>query len=217
MNGVPLAELMFAYPAAVHVRRHGPRGYAVDEYGRYKPWLRDDFAFRCVYCLWRERWEKDGAAIFSIDHVTAQSVAPERICDYENLVYACTACNSSKRASSVPDPCAECFAALLRIRDDGTVEGLTPTGQRMVLILDLNGGRRPEYRGRLLDALRSIQQNAAKGPPEQIERQLRAWFGYPDDLPDLAPLRPPEGNTRPGGIHQSHFRRRQRGELPAIY
>src|SRR5262249_54807795 len=150
MNGVTLVERMFAYPVAAHVRRHGPRGYA--EYNYYKPWLRDDFAFRCVYCLWRERWEKDGAAIFSIDHVAGQSVAPERICDYENLVYACTACNSSKRAESLPDPCAESFAVHLRIREDGRVEGLTPQGQRMVALLDLNRPGAREFRARLLAA-----------------------------------------------------------------
>jgi hypothetical protein len=211
MSGAPLVELMFAYPAAAHVRRHGPQGYA--EYGYYKPWLRDDFAFRCVYCLWRERWEKDGAAIFSIDHVAAQSVAPKLICDYENLVYACMACNSSKQATALPDPCAESFAVHLRIREDGTVEGLTPKGDRMVAVLDLNRSGLRDFRRRWLTTLRSIQQAGSTVPPDL----LRQWLGYPDDLPDLAPLRPPKGNTRPGGIHQSHFRRQQRGELPDLY
>jgi hypothetical protein len=211
MNGARPAESVFAYPATVHLRRHGPQGYA--EYGNYKPWLRDDFAFRCVYCLWRERFEKDGEAIFSIDHVLAQSLAPERICDYENLVYACTACNSSKQATALPDPCAECFAAHLRVREDGAVEGLTPAGQRMVAVLNLNRSRAREFRYRLLETLRLIQQAASAAPPEL----LRRWLGYPDDLPDLALLRPPRGNTRPDGIDRSHFRRRQRGELPETY
>ena len=45
----------FSYPAAVHVRRHGPQGYA--DYASYRPWLRDEFAFRCVYCLLRDSGE----------------------------------------------------------------------------------------------------------------------------------------------------------------
>ena len=44
----------FMYPGQSHVRRHGPAGYA--DYKRYRPWLRDEFTFRCVYCLKRERW-----------------------------------------------------------------------------------------------------------------------------------------------------------------
>jgi hypothetical protein len=46
---------------------------------------------------------------------------------------------------------------------------------------------------------------------------LRRLLGYPDDLPDLAALRPPESNARPDGIVQSHFARRQRGVLPDSY
>ena len=39
----------FDYPVASHQRRHGPRGYSQPE--SYRPWLRDEFSFRCVYCL----------------------------------------------------------------------------------------------------------------------------------------------------------------------
>ena len=46
----------FVYPEVPHSRRHGPKGYA-DCY-QYHPWLRDEFSFRCVYCLSRERWGK---------------------------------------------------------------------------------------------------------------------------------------------------------------
>ena len=50
--------MAFTYPRRPHVRRHGPRGYR--DYRAYKAWLRDEFAFQCVYCLWRERWSADG-------------------------------------------------------------------------------------------------------------------------------------------------------------
>jgi hypothetical protein len=42
-------------------------------------------------------------------------------------------------------------------------------------------------------------------------------LGHPFDFPNLARLRPPCGNTRPSGVSASHFARRARGELPAIY
>src|SRR5947209_17514667 len=87
----------FAYPLAPHARRHGPRGYGgYRGYQRFKPWLRDDFTFRCVYCLFRERWYPNGQDAFSVEHVTPQALAPDRVCDYDNLVYACVRCNSLK-------------------------------------------------------------------------------------------------------------------------
>src|SRR5258708_6259440 len=49
----PMTE-PFQYPAAPHVRRHGPQGYA--DAASFRPWLRDEFTFRCVYCLQREVW-----------------------------------------------------------------------------------------------------------------------------------------------------------------
>ena len=207
----PASLSVFGYPAGPHVRRHGPRGYT--DYTSFKPWLRDEFAFRCVYCLHRERWEKDGAAIFSIDHVIAQALDPSRVCDYDNLVYACLACNSSKRDQRLPSPCVDNFAALLRIRADGVAEGLCDKGRRLVEELDLNRGGTLEFRRRLLDLLARL----ASVLSVQEAELLRAWFGYPDDLPDLVALRPPEGNIRPAGIARSYLQMRMRRELPVVY
>ena len=47
-------QMIFDYPANRQERRHGPSGYA--SYESYRPWLRDEFEFRCVYCLKRETW-----------------------------------------------------------------------------------------------------------------------------------------------------------------
>ena len=44
----------FNYPETPHTRRHGPQGYA--GYDSFRPWLRDEFSFCCVYCLVREQW-----------------------------------------------------------------------------------------------------------------------------------------------------------------
>jgi hypothetical protein len=76
----------FAYPASAHERRHAPAGYV--DYQKFKPWLRDEFTFRCVYCLERERWYPSRAAAFSVDHVVPQVSAPERICDYKSRLCA---------------------------------------------------------------------------------------------------------------------------------
>lgn len=62
----------FLYPSSIHSRRHGPAGY--QNYESFKEWLRDEFSFRCVYCLFRERWYPNGSMSFSIDHVIPRSV-----------------------------------------------------------------------------------------------------------------------------------------------
>ncbi|MCI0460791.1 MAG: HNH endonuclease [Gemmataceae bacterium] len=103
----------FAYPSEPHQRKHGPEGYK--HYEEYKPWLRDDFTFRCVYCLERELWYPDRAASFSVDHVEPQTEAPHRVCDYTNLVYACTRCNSFKRQVRVIDPTVVALGKHLRV------------------------------------------------------------------------------------------------------
>ena len=55
----------FEYQTAPHIRRHGPGGY--QDYDSYRDWLRDEFLFRCVYCLHREQWYDRGAT-FNIEH-----------------------------------------------------------------------------------------------------------------------------------------------------
>ena len=37
---------IFEYTHTIHSRRHGPLGYL--NYSSYRPWLRDEFQFRCV-------------------------------------------------------------------------------------------------------------------------------------------------------------------------
>ena len=57
--------IAFEYPISPHVRRHGPAGYK--DYNSFRDWLRDEFTFRCVYCLHREQWGSRGVA-FHIEH-----------------------------------------------------------------------------------------------------------------------------------------------------
>jgi hypothetical protein len=95
----------FAYPSEPHVRRHGPLGYS--HHRLYLNWLRDEFSFRCVYCLRRETWltlEAD----WQIDHFVPKSILPKGALDYDNLVYSCSSCNHSKAAHLAPDPCKVC-------------------------------------------------------------------------------------------------------------
>ena len=74
----------FRYPTSPHKRQHGPQGYT--NYESYKPWLRDEFSFRCVYCLVRERHYPNREAAFGVDHLIPQRVAPELALHYDNLL-----------------------------------------------------------------------------------------------------------------------------------
>jgi hypothetical protein len=204
--------MVFAYPSLPHRRRHGPRGYRHPD--SYKPWLRDDFRFQCVYCLCRERWFPDGDAHFSVEHLHPQSVAPERRTDYANLIYSCCQCNAAKRdADWLLDPCDEALAKHLEVLEDGTIRGLTQQGLELIQVCRLNRPKLTSFRRGLLECLRTLSKNRNA----EVAALLRQCLGFPANLPRLAALRPPEGNGRPEGIAESAFERQRRSELPEIY
>ena len=202
----------FRYPSEAQTRRHGPQGYR--DYRSYKPWLRDDFAFRCVYCLWRERWCSDGDASFAADHLLPQTTHPSRARDYGNLVYTCVRCNCLKRDQVAPlDPCERALGEHMEVRDDGAIRALTPQGAELIEVCRLSRPKLTQARGLVLSLIRTLQAH----PSRKASDLLRRIQGYPGNLPDLASLRPPGGNTRPGGVATSHAERRRRGALPEVY
>lgn len=201
------------YPAQPHRRRHGPSGYV--DYTSFKEWLRDEFSFQCVYCLARERWYPSGAATFAVEHVKPKSLPEYQmlLCRYENLVYACSRCNSLKQRQLLLDPCTTAFGEHLCIHSDGEIEGLTAEGQELIAQLELRDPAMRQVRVQYLTLEQLYQQQPDK--PEIRLLYLHA-FGYPDDLPDLAALRPP-ANTRPEGVADCSYRQRLEGRLPAVY
>lgn len=204
--------MVFQYPQESHARRHGPRGYA--NYQAYKPWLRDEFDFRCVYCLWRERWYAAGDAAFSVEHLQSQVAAPQRVCDYDNLVYACCRCNSIKTdARLVLDPCRDPLGNHLEVAPKGTIHGLTPEGRELIRICQLDRPMLTESRRRLLELFQTLE--SSDHPQAAALRQH--YLGFPDNLPVLSKCRPPGGNSRPEGIDESHFERSRRGAHPQTY
>ena len=123
--------MVFRYPSSPHIRRHGPLGYR--NYRSYKPWLRDEFDFRCVYCLWRERWCADGDHAFGVDHLLPQTTHPDHIRAYDNLMYACNACNAFKQdIAFVVNPCEEGLGHHVEIESDGRVRALTARGEEQI-------------------------------------------------------------------------------------
>ncbi len=184
----------FAYPATAHNRRHAPAGYVA--YQHFKQWLRDEFTFRCVYCLERERWYPIRSAAFSVDHVIPQIIAPQLICDYENLVYACLRCNSNKLALQLPDPTRVPFANCLSVGHDGIISALTADGADLIDLLHLNDSGVIDTRRKYL---RVIKLRRDYPDDAEVKALFLDAFGYPDDLPDLKSLRPPGGNRAKAG------------------
>lgn len=207
--------MIFDYAQEPQERRHGPAGYI--GYKPYKPWLRDDFTFRCVYCLTRERWSRRGQTSFSVEHTVPQSEDKEQITEYANLLYACTDCNSARQNRAILDPCQVALGEHLRVHEDGQIEGLSPDGAALVKVLGLNGSTLTEYRGRIIAMVRRCQSNPEPEAARDTLNLLQRWIGFPEDLPDLAALRPPGGNSKPAAVRDCHYERRKRGELPESY
>jgi hypothetical protein len=207
-----LASNVLDYPEVPHVRRHGPRGYL--DHKHYKPWLRDEFSFRCVYCLCRETWFPDGEAYFGCDHVWPRSRSTGDISTYDDLVYACGMCNACKKDfPEALDFGTVALAEHLEAQPDGTIRALSPWGEALIDVCALNRSDLVAFRR----DLRMLLELLAKRRGEAAARLRKRYFGYPDDLPDLGTLRPPGGNSRPEGITACCFERRQRGELPDSY
>lgn len=194
----------YAYPVEPHRRRHGPAGYA--NYREYFPWLKDEFSFRCVYCLKRMVWAPTDTWV--VDHVIPREEAPELECEYNNLVLACQFCNGRKGPNRVADPCRVAFGKCLRVEPDGTLTPLNDAGRRLERVLRLNHDSYVQERSKWLRILSILARH------DTVE--FHRLMGFPWDLPDLTNKRPPF-NRRPEGIAESWLARRRRGELPTIY
>lgn len=197
--------MIFQYPEPRAERVHGPAGYA--SYESFRPWLRDEFSFRCVYCLKRENWGQVTGE-FELDHFQPQSLAPDRRLDYFNLVYACRRCNSVKLDQSVDDPLVILSSESVIVLPDGVIESDRPQAKRLMQQLDLNSPKLKKWRVMWMRIV-----NLAKEWDANVYEQLAA---FPEDLPNLGRLKPPS-NSRPHGVDVSWYAKRQRGQLPETY
>jgi hypothetical protein len=101
----------------------------------------------------------------------------------------------------------------VEVLPDGTIRGLTPAGEDFIRICRLDRPNLIAFRRLILDVLTFLGRKRDREAAALRHRDL----GFPANLPDLAVLRPPGGNSRPQGLEQSAFARRTRGELPEVY
>ena len=184
----------FEYPPELHIRRHGPAGYR--DYESYRDWLRDEFMFRCVYCLDREQWNGREAG-FHIEHFIPVAMDENSRLEYDNLLYACASCNTAKSSIvGLPDPCRVSFADYVCIKDDGHIEAYNSTGDLLIKTLRLNSAKRTGWRFRLIRTFTVLRR--------QEPVLYREYMGFPDDLPDLRTRDAPR-NSKPRSVDDCFF------------
>jgi hypothetical protein len=96
----------------------------------------------------------------------------------------------------------------LKVNDDGTITALNEEGELLIEVLRLNNEDYTRFRSLILTTIRSLEKHNRGA--------FVLWMSYPDSLPNLKRLRP-IGNSRPDGVKDSFFERRERGELEDVY
>ena len=186
----------FRYPQSPLRRKHGPIGYS--KYQHYRPWLRDEFDFRCVYCLKREQWGSHDSD-HELDHQVAKSIAPKLCRKYTNLAYSCANCNRRKGAKRLPAPEYLGYGACMEVLHDGRIVHHNELGERLIDELALDGRKITDWRAKWIRQTHSNQQHDWS--------LFLLWMGFPKNLPDLENVNPqPKRNSRPQGIAESWFR-----------
>ncbi len=195
----------FIYPIKPHQRKHGPEGYS--DYSGYKDWLRDEFDFRCVYCLRREAWAPR-RAVWAVEHLIPRKDRKDLATTYSNLVYACATCNSWKSADHMPDPCKTAYGELVSVDSEGRIRALKPKGNTLIKVARLDDADSIEFRRKHIRLIRNLYLHDRE--------EYHRWMGFPSDLPDLANTKV-KHNAKPEGAQNCRFEQRKRGMLPQTY
>lgn len=189
-----LVERVFVYPTEPHRRKHGPTGYA--DYESYRDWLRDEFSYRCVFSLFREKWPQTR---FHIDHLISKKERPDLVCDYDNLILLEGRLNLVKGKRRVPDPCKVALGNCLLVRTSGEKMGCieardgSKVGEQIIRVLRLDSDDATQIRRDWIGILRSVARTD--------EQLFRKFIGYPKNLPDLRAAK--VKNIRGLGLDQS--------------
>ena len=190
------SDFPFEYPEHRKSRRHGP---SYKNYPSYRPWLRDEFMFRCAYCLKRETWGQVTRE-FELDHFKPQKFNPEKKLDYKNLVYSCQRCNGVKSSKKVPDPFKLLRSERVYCDENGILKTDDFKVEMLIKYLDLNSPKMIKWRSQWIELVKLAQRRKKK--------LFKSLMELPDDLPDLS-LETPSSNTRKLGVRESWFEKRK--------
>lgn len=135
-----------------------------ERYEAYRPFLRQDFEFRCAYCLRHEFFFGGGEAA-EVDHFRPRHLFPDLENEYPNLYWSCRKCNAIKggkwpseaqteRGLRFLDPCAEESDDHWQTHADGTLTPLTPVGRYTIRQIRLDRPTLADFR-RFLSGLQA--------------------------------------------------------------
>lgn len=141
--------------------------------------------------------------------ISSRRPCTKRTVDYDNLLYSCVTCNLNKGDLDVSDPLRTLISSTVYVARSGEIQSNSSEAAKLIELLRLNRPQYVEFRKLWINMVRL----AADHDPELYQRLMQ----FPSELPDLQRLRPPGGNKRREGLEQSHFARREQGELPATY
>ena len=127
-----------------------------NEYESYRPWLRQDFEFRCAYCL-RHEFFFGGGEAGEIDHFRPRHLFPSRVNEYRNLYWSCRKCNAVKgakwpseaqmeRGLRFLDPCVEGHEDHWQTQADGVLTAFTPVGRYTIRQIRLDRPTLTQFR-----------------------------------------------------------------------
>lgn len=164
-------------------RRFNPPRYI--DYTSYKPWLRDEYGFRCVYCLRREVWDWSGDRRFSVEHLVPKrgpNGDPSLECVYTNLIYACVDCNSSRSDTPLPLDIKRDFIGNHLVLDvkSGEYREKSSVGIALRKIFALNASGYPQHRRRVVESWARVC-----GYRPGVTASDNDLFRFPQNLPDL--------------------------------
>lgn len=153
----------FLYPQSKHRRKFSPE-YKTNT--SYKPYLREEFNKKCVYCCMPDFLKKES---FGVDHYRPKIKFRELEWEYSNLFYACNACNSRKGDSwpteeqlkakiFIPNPCDHIMFNHLKFSGI-KVETRSNAGKYADEILDLNDDDILGYREQIVNLIENLMIN----------------------------------------------------------
>jgi hypothetical protein len=107
------------------------------------------------------------------------------------------------------NPCEVALGDCLKVHEDGSIEALDARGEAIIDAIGLDNADYTHFRKVMLRIVRLAQRE----DPETFTLLMK----YPERLDDLRELSPPGGNTKPEGVHNCFYARRERGELEEVY
>lgn len=153
----------FYYPKETHRRTERPKQYK--RHQAYKPYLKIEFANKCVYCR-----KPDYLQHYTVDHYKPKRLFPELEAEYSNLYYCCPDCNSRKgtfwptgvqrkRGEYIPNPCDHTMFEHLQFRHP-SVAAKTAAGKHAEYLLQLNSDSALDMRDTLLRSIKGLIEKA---------------------------------------------------------